>query len=650
MQSFLQKTIVLALCSLLTTAFAAPGTLFVQPNITSSSVINNTTGTQFTLRVQVDQAATVYYVVNTVDTNPSAADVRAGNVGGGAPAPISGSFVVTAATNTNQIIPGLTAGTSYYINFIAENGGAEQSGVSELNAIATDITAPTYNTSSTLNITGSQFDYRANVDEDATIFYVVTTSTTTPSVAQILAGNDHTGSAAFKSGNFAATAGNNATTTISGLTTGTQYYVYAVARDDANNNSTIDNETATTTADTTAPTYNSSSTLNIGATTFDYRINVSENATIYYVVTTSATPPTAAQIIAGNDNTGSAALKSGNFAATTGVDATTSITGLTASTAYRIYSIARDPANNNSTVDSETATTTCTPTNATGVSITDTNTSASLTWTNASCFDEVLIVARQGSAVTATPNGNGSAYTANTTFASGTPVSPNQYAVYKGNGTTVTVTGLTDGNAYYFTIFTRKGTSWSSGVTISTAAGNPRVVSFNPTDGSTGVATNTVFTITFNENVIISTSPSPTVPRDRIIFDQSGTDLTVIRDNSGVDGTISITGNVEPLPSPPKWTSIPPTMSLSATECSAMPPSTTTPAPPQVTGTLPQPPQAPPLQHQLSAPVTASMQTSAASSSRKAATTTSREQTTATSPSSSASIRQALSSTQAQPA
>src|SRR5690349_7198899 len=116
---------------------------FVAPVISASSIINNTTGTQFTLRVQVDQpSTTVYYVVNTADTNPSAAEIKAGQISGGGSAPISGNFAVAAAaTNTDQVIAGLTAGTTYYINFISENGGAEKSGVSELNPTATDATA-----------------------------------------------------------------------------------------------------------------------------------------------------------------------------------------------------------------------------------------------------------------------------------------------------------------------------------------------------------------------------------------------------------------------------------------------------------------------------------------------------------------------------
>ncbi len=58
---------------------------YAQPTIVSSAILANTTGTKFTLSVESDQAATIYYVVGTTNTNPSAAQVRAGNLGGGAP-------------------------------------------------------------------------------------------------------------------------------------------------------------------------------------------------------------------------------------------------------------------------------------------------------------------------------------------------------------------------------------------------------------------------------------------------------------------------------------------------------------------------------------------------------------------------------------
>jgi hypothetical protein len=91
--------------------------------------------------------------------------------------------------------------------------------------------------------------------------------------------------------------------------------------------------------------------------------------------------------------------------------------------------------------------------------------SSSLSWTNPDgCYDEIMIVGKAGSAVTATPSGDGSAYTANLTFASGTSFDGG-YVLYRGTSSPQTVTNLTNGTAYYFTFFTRKGKMWSEGVT-----------------------------------------------------------------------------------------------------------------------------------------------------------------------------------------
>ena len=84
-------------------------------------------------------------------------------------------------------------------------------------------------------------------------------------------------------------------------------------------------------------------------------------------------------------------------------------------------------------------------------------------WTNpdASCFDEILVVANETAGIDFTPTGDGSSYTANTVYAGVNSI------VYKGTGNTETITNLTNNTTYYFEIFVRKGTSWSSGIEIS---------------------------------------------------------------------------------------------------------------------------------------------------------------------------------------
>src|SRR5690606_26464967 len=86
------------------------------------------------------------------------------------------------------------------------------------------------------------------------------------------------------------------------------------------------------------------------------------------------------------------------------------------------------------------------------------------------CYNDVLVVARNASAVTASPTGDGSSFTANPVFGtggSGANLPTNEYAVYRGSGTSATITGLTNENTYYFEIFVRIGTEWSAGNTVS---------------------------------------------------------------------------------------------------------------------------------------------------------------------------------------
>ena len=117
-------------------------------------------------------------------------------------------------------------------------------------------------------------------------------------------------------------------------------------------------------------------------------------------------------------------------------------------------------------------TTLCTdPVNVTGLSAGAGNAQINVSWSlpGAPCMDEIIVVA--STAPISTP---GSTFTgpANPNYASGEQI------VYRGTGTNVAVTGLTNGSVYYFKVFTRKGTSYSTGVQVT---GIP----FDPASGYT---------------------------------------------------------------------------------------------------------------------------------------------------------------------
>ncbi|MCD4792675.1 MAG: endonuclease [Bacteroidales bacterium] len=107
----------------------------------------------------------------------------------------------------------------------------------------------------------------------------------------------------------------------------------------------------------------------------------------------------------------------------------------------------------------------CNPLDVSNLNATCGNESSEISWTNPDCFDEVIIVVNDAP-ITGTPAGT---YVANSLdyedelnpdFPDGGKV------VYNGTNSPQTVTGLTNGTAYYFKIFTDAYNMWSSGVSI----------------------------------------------------------------------------------------------------------------------------------------------------------------------------------------
>ena len=94
------------------------------------------------------------------------------------------------------------------------------------------------------------------------------------------------------------------------------------------------------------------------------------------------------------------------------------------------------------------------------------NKSLVLNWDNPSfnCPDEVMVVMRETSPISAVPSGDGSSYTSSSVFGSGTDMGTGEYVVYKGQADGVTVSGLTNGTEYHFKIFVRDDATWSDGI------------------------------------------------------------------------------------------------------------------------------------------------------------------------------------------
>ena len=106
------------------------------------------------------------------------------------------------------------------------------------------------------------------------------------------------------------------------------------------------------------------------------------------------------------------------------------------------------------------------PVNITNLLATPQSNAVLLGWTNpTTAFDEVMIVAKATTGFTTTPSGT--TYTANANFTGAGTAFEGGKVVYRGTGINMTVTGLTGGTTYFFKVFTRSGTAWSTGVQVS---------------------------------------------------------------------------------------------------------------------------------------------------------------------------------------
>ena len=110
--------------------------------------------------------------------------------------------------------------------------------------------------------------------------------------------------------------------------------------------------------------------------------------------------------------------------------------------------------------DFELSWTNCSPTDVLSSNTADSNTFIFVNWADASCYQEIYIFVDETSGLQASPSGDGSSYTANNSYSTA------GQCVYKGIGNSVYVTGLTNGTTYSVEIYTRNGTTWSSGVEL----------------------------------------------------------------------------------------------------------------------------------------------------------------------------------------
>lgn len=93
-----------------------------------------------------------------------------------------------------------------------------------------------------------------------------------------------------------------------------------------------------------------------------------------------------------------------------------------------------------------------------------------VSWTNPTCFDQILVVAHTAN-ITGTPSGT--VYTSNLNYSLAPAFAGGGKVIYYGSASPQFITGLVSGTTYNVKVFVRKSTSWSSGVQVSATPQNP---------------------------------------------------------------------------------------------------------------------------------------------------------------------------------
>lgn len=213
------------------------------PNFTNSTpTISDINETSFNLNAQLNEASTVYYVISTIDSEPSLAQLKSGKDGSGATTNVksSGSFEVTTPDfNTTENITGLDDDITYYVYVAAENAADLSTTIQSTNIKTPLDTPPTFISGypKFAEIEDVSADLSLRINEIGKVYLVVLTDgASKPTAAQIKAGQDASGAnvATKHTENFA-TANTEKTVVLSDLNSSTAYDIYLVAEDERNN-------------------------------------------------------------------------------------------------------------------------------------------------------------------------------------------------------------------------------------------------------------------------------------------------------------------------------------------------------------------------------------------------------------------------------
>lgn len=253
-----------------------------------------------------------------------------------------------------------------------------------------DVDPPTFTVAPAASAIGqTSATITATINETGSIFWVaVPQGDATPSVAQVIAGQNAAGGAPIDAGSAVATT--SLSEVASGFTAATDYKFCVVAQDDEPTPNvqaavTVVNFTTASAGDTTPPVFTvAPAVASVSQTTATVSATIDETGSIFWVVVPDAeSTPSVAQVIAGQNAAGGTPTDAGSAVGTTTLSE--GVTGMTASTAYKACFVARDDEgvpNVQATVTTVGFTTAAVPTGT--ITLTDLSSNAGVLWSSQS--------------------------------------------------------------------------------------------------------------------------------------------------------------------------------------------------------------------------------------------------------------------------
>lgn len=321
------------------------------PDVTGPTLSSGTSAangqTAYTGTVSTNEAGTLWHLLTATSAPASVAAIKAGT---------SQAMGSTGVQNVSG--SGLSADTTRFIQYYAEDASGNGSNIVVSSSFTTDAAdSPPVINSATLNASTSTLSLAvSDASLPITVYWQVRPqASAAPDQAAMIANTGGEAGGNYSEASVPASEGIDYSAAADGTKT-----IYVMVREDSGLYSAItDVDFTKTTADTTAPALTSATDAKNGQTASTGSVSTDEgNGTLYWVVTTSSTAPTAAQVKLGQDNSGTAAADSGSQAVSgTGSQAMAG-SGLAANTAYTTHFMHEDSAANQSVVVSASGFTT----------------------------------------------------------------------------------------------------------------------------------------------------------------------------------------------------------------------------------------------------------------------------------------------------